>query len=230
MEPAGRPAGIHCESLPVFDRTDCESVRSAFESVVPCPFQQAWLCESEDGFSPGEVRMGWRGCSLLVFAELTDLDIHNGATSLNQHTWELGDVFEIFLRSAEQQSYVELHVTPQNQRLQLHYPDARAAQSAREHGRLDDFLTRQEVFHSKTWIDAPLNRWQIYAEIPARTVCGSDQSIQGTQWRFSFGRYDYTRGVEKPVVSSTSPHAKPDFHRQHEWGVITFKKALWIRD
>jgi hypothetical protein len=226
----GRPAEIQCEPLPVFDRTDCESLRRAFQSAVPSPFQQAWRSETEAGFSPGVVRMGWRECSLLVFAELTDMDIYNRATKLNQLTWELGDVFEIFLKSTEKDSYVEFHVTPQNQRLQLHYPDANAAEWARKQGRLDDVFFRHEAFYSRTWVEAQLNRWLVYAEIPARMVSGSNEPIANTQWRFSFGRYDYTRGVREPVISSTSPHATLDFHRQHEWGLITFINSFGIQN
>ncbi len=227
-ERPGLAPEIQCEPLPPFDRTNLESVQRAFQSAVPCSFRQAWLDQEEAGFSPGTVRMGWRENSLLVFAELTDMDIFNGATKLNQRTWELGDVFEIFLRSSKKASYVEFHVTPQNQRLQLHYPDAGIAEWARKQGRLDDVFVRHEVFYSKTWVDARRNRWWVFAEIPAGEVSGSNEPVENTQWRFSFGRYDYTRGASNPVISSTSPHARPDFHCQHEWGVLTFKNSLVI--
>src|SRR5204863_1077141 len=108
---------------PPFDESNLEMVRRAFRSVTPCLFQQAWLEAEETGFLPATVRVGWRENSLLVFAELTDADVFNGATKLNERTWELGDVFEMFLRSSNGQSYVEFHVTPNNQRLQLRYPD-----------------------------------------------------------------------------------------------------------
>lgn len=222
-ERPGLAPAILCEPLPAFDRADLESVRRAFQTATPCLLQQSWLDEEAAGFSPAVVRTGWHGSSLLVFAELTDTDIFNGATKLNQRTWELGDVFEMFLRSAEKESYVEFHVTPNNQRLQLRYTDDAAAGRARKTGRLEDVLVGDEAFKSMTWIENQMGQWYVYAEIPALAVCGSNESIENTQWRFSFGRYDYTRGVTEPIISSTSPHAKPDFHRQHEWGVMTFK-------
>jgi hypothetical protein len=40
--------------------------------------------------------------------------------------------------------------------------------------------------------------------------------------RIRFSRYDYTRGMGEPVLSSTSPHRRLDFHRQHEWGTLDF--------
>lgn len=222
-ERPGLAPAIRCEPLPAFNGTDLESVRSAFQSAMPCWFQQAWRDDETAGFSPAVVRMGWRGNSLLVLADLTDVDIFNGATQLNQRTWELGDVFEMFLRSTLKESYIEFHVTPHNQRLQLRYHNGRAAEAARRTGSLEDVLIWGEAFHSRTWIEKRTSHWHVYAEIPALAVCNSDEPIENTQWRFSFGRYDYTRGVNEPVLSSTSPHAKPDFQRQHEWGVVTFK-------
>jgi hypothetical protein len=227
-ERPGLAPEIQCEPLPPFDRTNLEGVRHAFQSAVPCSFRQAWLDQEAAGFSPGAVRMGWRENSLLVFAELMDMDIFNGATKLNQRTWELGDVFEFFLKSSEKASYVEFHVTPNNQRLQLCYPDGGAAEWAQKMGRLEEFLVPGESFYSMTWVESRKCRWHVLAEIPALAVCGSNAPIENTRWRFSFGRYDYTRGVAEPVISSTSPHTKPDFHREHEWGVLTFKNSLVI--
>jgi hypothetical protein len=215
------PPTISCEPLPVFDRTDLESVRTAFRSAASCSLWQAWRGREETGFSPGTVRIGSRQGSLLVFAELTDKDISNNATQLNQRVWELGDVFEIFLRHPRNESYVEFHVTPNNQRLQLCYPNAAAVESVRLTGSFEKFLVPGDAFYSKTWIKSTLNKWFVYAEIPTAIVCGSDEYSDNKQWRFSFGRYDYTRGVKEPVISSTSPHLEPDFHRHHEWGVMT---------
>ena len=201
-------------------------MRSAFQSATPCLLQQAWRDDNAAGFSPAVVRTGWRGSSLLVFASLMDMDIFNDATKLNQRTWELGDVFEMFLQSASKESYVEFHVTPHNQRLQLRYNNGRAAEEARRTGSLEDVLIWGEAFYSITWIEKRRCHWYVYAEIPALAVCGSDEPIENTQWRFSFGRYEYARGIKEPILSSTSPHAKPDFQRQHEWGVLTFKNRL----
>ena len=223
VERSGPPLAIRCGPVPSFDRADLDSVRRAFRSAVSCSFRQAWLPAAESGFAPAVVRLGWRGSSLLVFAELTDLDIYNAATRPNQRTWELGDVFEMFFKSAGQDRYVEFHVTPGNQRLQLGFPDTAAAARAQATGEFGGFLIRDDAFFSHTWTDSERNGWQVFAEIPALAVCGSPASIENMKWQCSFGRYDYTRGVRQPVISSTSPHALPDFHRQHEWGDLIFK-------
>jgi hypothetical protein len=58
----------------------------------------------------------------------------------------------------------------------------------------------------------------VLAAVPAALAGADTGSLSGSSWRMSFSRYDYTRGSSAPVISSTSPHAAPSFHRQHEWG------------
>lgn len=214
------PLEISCSYLPLFAQTDLESIRGAFKAATVCHLRQAWLDHEEERFAPATVRVGRRKDSLMIFAELTDTDAFNSATERNQRVWELGDVFEIFLRAEWLQRYVEFQVAPNNQRLQLCYPDAESVELARRTGELKQFLIRGDAFKSQTWMSR--GAWNIYAEIPVASVCGRNESLEKSRWRFSFGRYDYTRGAKEAVISSTSPHARPDFHRQQEWGMMTF--------
>jgi hypothetical protein len=214
------PLKIDCGPLARFDHTDLASVRRAFSQAPGCQLQQAWLDAEEPGFLPGEVRLGWRDNSILIFAELCDAEIFNHATALNQRTWELGDVFEIFLRPRSATAYVELQVTPDNQRLQLRYADADAVRIARVTKNLDHALVWGELFQSQTWKAS--GRWQVFAEIPSASVHAEITSLENSEWQFSFSRYDYTHGHSKPVISSTSPHAQADFHRTQEWGTVIF--------
>jgi hypothetical protein len=160
---------------------------------------------------------------LLVFAELEDQDIFTRVTGLNQRFWELGDTFEIFLRPVGQQVYVEFHVSPNNQRLQLRFTDAGMVERLRKAGSFEDALTWGEAFYSRTWLQPDEHRWFVFAEVPAKSVSEKTRRLQGARWRFSFSRYDFTRGRDKPVISSTSVHTKPDFHRQSEWGTMSFR-------
>jgi hypothetical protein len=185
--------------------------------------QQAWLAKLERDFRPATVRTGWFGNSLRVFAELEDADIFTSATSHNQRMWELGDVLEIFLQPAGSPDYVELHVTPNNRRLQLRFPDTATLRRAQANNFFDDLILSDGVFHSHTWTQPEKGRWYVHAEFPAALVCGHDRLPAEGEWRFSFSRYDYTRGRQEPVISSTSPHAQPDFHRREEWGTLFFK-------
>ncbi|MGH7953093.1 MAG: hypothetical protein ACREFE_14420 [Limisphaerales bacterium] len=215
-----------CRELPSFEASNFDSVRAAFQNAETCVLRQAWLPKPEADFAPAIVRAGWRDHSLLLFAELTDADIFTRATDHHQRFWELGDTFEIFLRPVEQKSYVEFHVTPNNLRLQLRFADAGALEHSRKIDSFENVTVHDNLFHFKTWIQSNGGRWFAFAEIPAGSVGEKSKSLPGSKWLFSFSRYDYTRGRNEPVISSTSAHTKPDFHCQNEWGTLRFEPAI----
>lgn len=222
--PASGPL-LMCEPVGEFASSDLEAARTAFQSAARCELRQTWQAAPSGNFAPATVRVGWRHNTLQVLAELADTDVGTRASGLNQRLWELGDAFEIFLRPEGQEAYIELQVAPNNQRLQLRYADTAALERARRTGSIADALIPGEAFRSWTWIEARHSRWHVLAEIPARLVCGSDDALVGGVWRCSFSRYDYTRGSDEPVISSTSPHIEANFHRQQEWGVLQFAPA-----
>jgi len=194
---------VDCRGVPPFARTDLAQVQRAFAQATPVPLRQAWLTAPERDFAPAVVRTGWRTSTLLVFAELTDRDVFTRAATHNGRFWQLGDTFEMFLQPPGDGSYLELHVTPNNLRLQLRFARPPVPTD------IDPFasaLIREHIFESHTW--ARPDGWCVLAEIP----------MAAPALRFSFSRYDYTRGREHPVISSSSPHAQPAFHRPEEWG------------
>jgi hypothetical protein len=213
------PPTIDCRPLPGFAPVDLASVRAAFAGATPIPLGQAWLAAPEHDFAPGIVRTGWRENSLLVFADLSDTDIFTLARRHNDRFWELGDTFEMFLQPPGARAYVELHVTPNNLRLQLQFAKP---PSARDADPFTPALIHDQVFSSQTWVKPETRGWCVFAEIPAGTVFPTQKSqgpsLTSGTWRFSFSRYDATRGRERPVLSSSSPHTRPAFHRPHEWG------------
>ena len=213
---------LNCRPLPAFDADKLDAVQTAFARAEGCVLRQAWLAEPEPDFTTAVVRAGWRGNSLLIFAELEDADIFTRASAHNQRMWELGDVLEIFLSPENSARYVEFHVTPNNLRLQLRLPDTTTLRGAQAENRFDHLLLPEGVFHSRAWRQPENNKWFVFAEIPSVAVCGVDRPLAGTKWRFSFSRYDYIHGRAEPMISSTSPHARPDFHRREEWGTLIF--------
>jgi hypothetical protein len=204
--------------------TELDGIRRAFDAATPIRLRQAWLPSPEEGFAPATVRVAWRDEALLVLAELEDADIHTEATRHNQPFWELGDTFEMFLRPEGQDAYAEFHVAPNNFRLQLKFPDADWLRRTPKAEAFVAALVGGEAFRSHTWVEPEAGRWWVMAKIPALSVCDRPvPPITGSTWRFSFSRYDYTRGRPLPVISSTSPHAEPAFHRQQEWGCLRFR-------
>lgn len=212
---------LECRELAAYATDRLDDVRAAFEGTDRCPLQQSWLAAPDASFAPAAVCVGWRGNSFRLLAELEDADIFSRATAHNQRMWELGDVLEIFLQPAMAPGYFEFHVTPDNFRLQLRFPDTATVRRAQAANRFDELMLPDGAFRSSTWKQPENHRWYVHAEIPANLVCGSPDLPVDQPWRFSFSRYDYTRGQE-PVISSSSPHAQPDFHRREEWGTVFF--------
>jgi hypothetical protein len=221
---------IHCRPLPAFAGDDLAEVRAAFGDATPIPLQQAWLDAPEPDFAPATVRTGWRDDTFLVLADLTDADIVTRATRHSERFWELGDTFEMFLQPGDARAYAEFHVTPNNLRLHLRFE---APPSPRAGAAVDPFgvsLAHADAFRSRTWVNTDAARWWVLAEIPVAVVAGlpagpmgaAPRPLAGVTWRVSFSRYDYTRGRERPVISSSSPHSEPRFHRPDEWRRLEF--------
>jgi hypothetical protein len=216
---------IKCSELPEFCIPSPESLALVFKAAPVCKLGQPWLRSVDPDFAPGDVRVGTLGENLCVFAQLTDADIFTQASGPNQRLWKMGDTFEIFLRPSTQEAYLEFQIAANNQRLQLRYAGLNHVEAVAEIGGFESCMLPDGIFESCTWtrIYEETKRWFVYARIPASVVLDKPMVLAGSQWFFSFGRYDYTRGREEPIISSTSLHAEPDFHRQHEWGVIVFE-------
>lgn len=214
---------LDCSELPAFDVADLDTVLHAFQRAPGCALRQPWLDVSEPAFMPANVWAGWRGDTLHVLGKLTDANIFTFATQANERLWELGDVFEIFLRPEKQTAYSEFQVAPNNLQLQLRYSNAAALEYARKTNSIGQALVHDISFKSHTWPRPEQGCWYLLAEIPAAAVSDTPAALPGAVWHFSFCRYDYTRGSSQPVISSSSALTRPDFHRLAEWGTLKFQ-------
>ncbi len=216
------PPQLDLRLLPPFEASDWDAVTDAFAHADEVTLGQHWLAQRDPNFRAGHVRAGWIECALWVYAHLDDDDIFNAATEFNQLLCESGDCFEIFLRPAGGSVYYEFHISPENQVLQLRWPDAQAIGSSG--GDLRPFLMRSRRLNSQTQINREERNWRVLVGLDWDFL-GAHPQTTGASWDFSFGRYDTTRGQKHPVLSSSSPHQRPDFHRQQEWGQLQFEPA-----
>lgn len=212
-----------CLSVKPLEAVDLESwprIAGAFTEAMVVESQQAWRAEPDPEFRLMCVKAGWTRDAMYVYAEIEDLDIFNPEKRFNEPSFMSGDVFEIFLRPCSQESYVEIHVTPENQKLQLRIPSACEFAEPRAKPGIPPEWFIDRVIESRVRVNPAAQRWEVAVEIPFAMVCEVFLPRAGDRWLFSFSRYDYTRGQEKPVLSSTSPHQVLNFHRQEEWGEL----------
>ncbi len=214
---------LQCRRIVLGEDAGWDEIEGAFGSADVCSLRQAWLPRQEAGLRPTSVRVGWDGTDLLILADLADDDPFNAITVYNEPSFMHGDVFEIFLRPVNQDPYYEFHVTPANQTFQLRFPSAKAFAEGCRQGTQASWKIVSPVMRSRTRVLAADKRWLAMTRIPVIQVGEQGPTRAGSHWLFSFSRYDYTRGIPKPVLSSSSPHSVCSFHRQEEWGTLVFE-------
>ena len=214
---------INCPRATSFDLDDWDAARKAFENSPPVNLRQHWISDPREGFHPAYVRTAWTDDALLVFAEIDDADIFNPSKEFNAPAFKHGDVFEVFLRPIEQDAYYEFHIGPDNQKFQLRVPSATAFRERPKGDIPEEWLVRNQVIESRTAVLGKDKRWLVLAEIPFAMVAETGNPKLGSQCLFSFSRYDYYQGDPTPVLSSSSSHHLPvSFHRQEDWGLLSF--------
>jgi hypothetical protein len=230
---------LKCSRLANFDASDWESVQKAFAETEVCSLGQPWRERVQTAFLPASVRTGWTDKALWIYAVMQDADIFNDATIPNQPTWTLGDVFEIFLQPKTPGDYFEIHITPENQTLQLLWPSTgnRQVPGAPRLKLSSRFIKDSQV---QSWTLREAGQWKVLVSVPV-TMLFSGGFDEAKKCRFSYCRYDVTRGADKvsndiadredrdipnrtKVLSSTSAHKGPpiNFHTQEDWREMIF--------
>lgn len=185
----------------------------------PWRMGQAWLPRESPRFQSGSVSMAWDPDTLTVFAHLPDRDVFSASRSDGEEMFRLGDVFEIFIRRADSEEYLELHVSPNGHQLHLRWTEAKF----RRHGAgvpLQEFKADPRAFSSRVNVLENEKGWSVLIRIPPEIFSDGQALRQGDRFTLSFSRYDvdrlsWSRGFY--TLSSTSPHQAANFHRFQEW-------------
>ncbi len=213
---------VPCYPLKEFDNRDWKAIASAFEGATELQFGQHWKPAPEKAFRPARVRIGWRGDRLLFFAELQDDHIHTVAKSRNEEFFKTSDVFELFAGIPGAEAYIEYHVSPNNILFQLGIPSLAMLKSTFSKN-LRPIMIRDNNALNRSKVEN--GRWLVYGELPASSLPGAKLPLKGRVWQISFCRYDYSARGKSYVLSSTSRHKKPSYHRRHEWRPVRFLEA-----
>lgn len=177
---------------------------------------QAWRTAPEPELNRGWARIRWDQAGLLYEACFLQSSPANRARGLNERTWEMGDIAEFFLQETATGRYLELHVTPENQRLQLVWPLGGLDRFRAGTARLEDFLvTDPHWVRSAAVVRA--DHWTASAFVPFACLgLGGGEKLPAL--RTAVCRYDRSLGPE--LLSSTARLSEPNYHRHGEWAAL----------
>jgi hypothetical protein len=169
-------------------------------------------------------RLLWDDRYLYFGARMEDHDVTATVKERNGMTWQ-DDVFELFFKPSEESlAYYELQVNAANTTLELFLP-SRGAGGYHRFAPLTDLgmETRVKVEGTLNKWDDTDKAWTVEGRIPwtAFKPTGGRPTV-GDKWRFALCRYDYSKTLDSPELSSTAPLTRPDFHRYEEYGTLTF--------
>ena len=202
---------------------DWDALAAAFAGQPGLPLRQAWRAEPEPGLRAGIAKAAYTAEALLVYAEMKDDDVFNPVAGFNEPAFLKGDVVEIFVLTEGAERYAEIHSTPEGSVMQLRFaPGWRAEQPP---GAPVDFQSRfivSPVTQVRTRKTAA--GWSALLEIPFALL--EARPRPGAPWRMAVCRYDYTRGQERPVLSSTAALPRIDFHLPDFWNPVVFDPAI----
>lgn len=225
---------------------DWAALLALLDSAETQHLDQSWLPESKREFAGGWSKVGWCDDHLVCFANFIDHDIFNDEDRFNAPGYVIGDVYEIFVKRDGSPSYLEIHVSPRNQVLQLRWPrpiHEIFAPKPRRRFRLKRRLKRgfrrrnpEERQKENSESLAPFlienprittaarhladeHAWQAVAFVPFSLI-GDQPAEPGSKYRYSASRYDYTRGKRGPIISSSSPHHEANFHLSDDWRTL----------
>ncbi len=221
--PVSDPAGLADGPWPAtFAPAETDDIRPESKLHTRGPWRslgQFWQpAGPEAGFRPGRACATWHGAALTFTLLFRGRPAGNRARRLNERTWELGDVGEVFLQIPGRPDYWEFHVTPENQRLQLHWPPGGLAALRSGNAPLDQFtLGARNGLRSTATVEA--DGWRATLAVSAATL-GLANLSAGLCFRAAVCRYD-CGGTAAPVCSSTAPLREMAFHRPDEWPVLT---------
>lgn len=194
----------------------------ALRQMQDLPLRQAWLGTAAPmPFRPGWFRVRWHPTALVVDSVFVSPRPRNAARGLNQPTWELGEVAESFIEEAGASDYLEVHVTPENQRLQLKFPHGGIERLRAGEAALQSFMISEATWaRSQTWIRE--DHWASRLILPS-SCFRPGFLTEGGVFRGNFSRYDCADAGD-PILSATAPLKEPSYHRRQEWQTFRFSR------
>ncbi len=152
----------------------------------------------------------------LVLAELPDTYIATKAVRDWDPLWDLGDVFEVFMKPSWGHAYFETQFAPNGCLLHLRYPKV----GARRDRGIRQYIQLDHSIRAAVRIEPQAERWLVAAALPMEPMLAHGPARLPDNWRVAFCRYDYD-AAGGFCLSSSASLSEPSFHRVDEWTRVT---------
>lgn len=162
---------------------------------------------------PAVVKYLYDDKNFYVLADMVDSDIMTTGTANGSHFYLQGDLLEIFIKPAKANYYWEIYGTPNKLNTRFYFgsrstvglpsgfthKDVNIQVAVQINGTFNDPTDRDKSYKILVAIPlAELNRPHVTKEHPAGTV----PFAPGEEWRVLTARYNYTRYMATPELSS----------------------------
>ena len=194
-------------------------------AVVVDRFSANW--SKSPAKSATAARLLWDDQYLYFFADMQDPDLYADMTEHDDMTW-LNDVFELFFKPAEShRGYYEFQINAANTQMDMYLP-SRGSGGYRRWARARQFgwqtaVKRQGDLNSSDDDATNDQGWSVEGRFPWTDFAPSGgKPPAGARWRFALCRYDYSKALEAPDLTSSAKLTLPDFHRYEDYSILRF--------
>ena len=177
----------------------------------------------------GSTCAGWPGTNNALYyaAKMSDRELRSAGEKRNDRLGN-GDAFELFFKPSEERpEYYEFEVNPKSLVLELAFPhrgvDPNTFAASPPLG-MQAVVSLNGTINDAGDVD---KSWTVEGFIPWSAFAPSGgRPKPGANWKFALCRYDYGAEGTVPVLMSTAPLAKPNFHRYEDYGLLRFEGPL----
>jgi len=166
----------------------------------------------------GSVSFAWNKAGFYVAAELEDSLLVSENRRDEQLHYEFGDVFELFIKPANDTYYWEMYATPFGNKSTLFFPRERQGME------VGDFLNAHNFQGLEVSAQKTSKGWNAQMWVPAEqlTALGGAWG-PGSAWRVLCGRYNYSGSdLKDPELSMVPPLSVTNYHLVDEYALLCF--------
>lgn len=179
-----------------------------------------WLGESRPGT---KAMLAWDDEALYYAAVMDDAELRAFGAARNDHLWE-GDVFELFFKPSDAPAYYEFQANPRAVVFEVAFPKrAPLGHPFRDEPALGHTaaVALRGTLDKAGDVD---EGWSVEGRIPWTAFAPTGgRPKPGDSWSFALCRYDYGAEGTKPVIMSSAPLTKANFHQYEDYGKLHFE-------